>query len=811
MTPSPQQQRPAIAGPRRLVYLHVGSPKTGTTYLQGVLGRHRAGLRVVGVLYPGSGERDQFNAALDLRGLKFGGHDDPAVPGAWTRLVEEVRAWPGTAIVSHEILAGASAEQAERAVSSFGAAEVHVVVTARDLVRQVPSMWQEHLKNRHTTRWQDYLGAVRRSQAEAVGRADGAHPGERFWRTQDVADVLRRWGAALPVHRLHVVTVPRPDAPRDLLWRRFTSLVGIDPDVFDGVAGRRNPSLGAVEAELLRRLNERLDESLPWPRYRQLVKRLLAEQILVAERSADRLWLNAEQAAWAEERSRGILEQIKAGGYDVVGDLAELVADVAQDAAPQAGTPDEASTGDLVRAAVAAITGFVVDLAEQRSVQPPADPLPPPESPPRPSAPRRLVAALRGGTRTRVERLRAARARQLALRAARARTDQPVVYVHVGLPKTGTTYLQATLAANREELHHDGVLYPHDRFNAHFFAALDLLGTGFRGHRYPAADGSWDRLAEQIRGWPGVSVISHEILFRATKEHARRLVASVAPAQVRIVITARDLARQLPAVWQEQLKLGQDYTWAEFVSAVLAADSSPAAALAGEEADDDLGGDEPMHRAGTGPDDGDDERQAVLRRFGRRFWRGRDPAAVAMRWADILPPERIHVVTVPAAGADEELLWQRFAAVVGLTTAGIQPAARGANTSLGPAEAELLRRLNPTLTERLSWEDYERHVKWGLAERALSGRAARRRMVLPPEQWQWIEHHSHRIVDQLSSAGFPVSGRLDDLIPMPPYDDSSSRRPDQTDDAEVLDAALDALAGLVHVRSGTAESPNGRG
>ena len=807
MTTSPTQQPRATPAGRRRVYLHVGSPKTGTTYLQGVLGRHRDRLRAVGVLYPGAGERDQFNAALDLRGIKFGGHEDPAVPGAWARLVGEVRDWPATTIVSHEILAGASPEQACRAVRSFATAEVHVVVTARDLSRQLPSMWQEHVKNRHTTRWPDYVTAVRRSLGETAGPADGSSLGERFWRTQDVADILRRWGAALPVDRLHVVTAPRPEAPRDLLWRRFASLVGIDPDGFDGVSDRRNPSLGAVEAELLRRLNERLDESLPWPHYRRLVKRALAEQVLAAERSGDRLWLDADQATWAEQRSRGILEQIKAGGYDVIGDLAELVTDGAG-ASPRASTPDEASTGDLLGAAVPAIAGYVVDLAERQVVERPPDPPPRPDPPP-PSPPRRIAAALRRRTRARVERLRAAQAQQVALRAARARTDHPIAYVHVGLPKTGTTYLQVLLASNRDKLRRAGVLYPPDRFNAHFFAALDLLGTGFRGHHYEEAEGAWDRLAEQVRRWPGVSVISHEILFRASKEHARRLVESMSPAEVRVIITARDLARQLPAVWQEQLKLGQDYTWAEFVAAVLAADSSPASALAAHEVADDLDADEPMQRAATGQPDNDDERRRVLGRFGRRFWRGRDPAAVAARWADILPAERVHIVTVPAAGADQELLWARFAAVVGLTAAEFASPTREANTSLAPAEAELLRRLNPTLTERLTWADYERHVKWGLAERVLSGRN-RPRMVLPAEQWPWIEQHSHRIVDQLRSGGYPVSGDLADLIPTPPADANRARRPDQTDDAEVLDAALDALAGLVQLRSGTAKAPDRR-
>ncbi len=33
-------------------------------------------------------------------------------------------------------------------------------------------------------------------------------------------------------------------------------------------------------------------------------------------------------------------------------------------------------------------------------------------------------------------------------------------FVHIGLPKTGTTYLQAVLAHHRDALRESGVLYP---------------------------------------------------------------------------------------------------------------------------------------------------------------------------------------------------------------------------------------------------------------------------------------------------------------------------------------------------------------
>ena len=45
------------------------------------------------------------------------------------------------------------------------------------------------------------------------------------------------------------------------------------------------------------------------------------------------------------------------------------------------------------------------------------------------------------------------------------------VYLHVGLPKTATTYLQTILWANREVLEEQGVRLPGDSRRAHLWAS----------------------------------------------------------------------------------------------------------------------------------------------------------------------------------------------------------------------------------------------------------------------------------------------------------------------------------------------------
>ena len=89
------------------------------------------------------------------------------------------------------------------------------------------------------------------------------------------------------------------------------------------------------------------------------------------------------------------------------------------------------------------------------------------------------------------------------------------VLLHVGTPKTGTSYLQDVLFRNRETLAAAGITYPATRFDSHFLAALDLMKLPWGGLQAEAI-GAWDELAAQVREAPGTSIISHEILATAS-------------------------------------------------------------------------------------------------------------------------------------------------------------------------------------------------------------------------------------------------------------------------------------------------------
>jgi len=333
------------------VFLHVGSPKTGTTFLQNVLWDQRALAEQQGLLLPGRRFHDHYLATLDVRDLASTPTAPPEAAGRWAALVAEADGWAGRTLISHELFASATAEQARRAVAAFGDREVHIVLTARDLVRQVPAEWQEHIKHRSTVTMERFLDDL---------RADRGHR-TWFWQVQDFADVLRRWGAAVPAERVHVVTVPPPGADAGTLWTRFATLLGLDPASFDTTASRSNSSLGLEQAELLRRVNAELGDRVPLPGpYPQLAKNVLAHRLL-AGRPGTRLVLDEAADTFARERSAEIVADLRALGYDVVGDLDELVPAPA-DAPASIPAPSEA---DLAAEGVAAIAGLLDEMARR--------------------------------------------------------------------------------------------------------------------------------------------------------------------------------------------------------------------------------------------------------------------------------------------------------------------------------------------------------------------------------------------------------------------------------------------------------------
>jgi len=303
----------------RRVYLHIGAPKTGTTYVQDRLRLNRGELADHDVHYPLGRlglPSTHFKPALDLIGREWGGARADA-RGSWDRLMRRVRRLEGNVVISHEILAAATPERVARAFNDLKGSEVHIVYSGRDLARQLPAEWQESVKQFQKMPYQRFL-----KKARTASQTDSSF---FFWRAQGIPDVLTRWGALLPPERIHLVTVPQPGAPRDLLWWRFCDVVGIDPAWAPKDSDRGNTSLGSAETTLVRRLNQRLRRvGLSRADHQALVTELLVHQNLARRKSSSRTTLPPKMFDWVQDVSEQWIGWLEESGIDVVGDLDEL-------------------------------------------------------------------------------------------------------------------------------------------------------------------------------------------------------------------------------------------------------------------------------------------------------------------------------------------------------------------------------------------------------------------------------------------------------------------------------------------------------
>jgi hypothetical protein len=302
----------------REVFVHVGPPKTGTTYLQSILWRNRGRLTEAGVHVPLDAPVRHFHAALDLRKMPFNGWDNPAVPGSWRRLVDATRSAPtDRVLITHEMFVGAEAAEVGRLVDDLAPADVHVVYGARDLARQLPAVWQENVKNKAGQRFEDFLDRI-------VGQWDrGEVEKAGFWRGQHAVAALRRWESHVPAERIHVVTLPQSGAPRTTLWERFCAVLGVDPAGFDLEIERSNPSLSSEETEVLRLVNRALPDDVTWPMYDRRIKRRF-NQRANAGSAGTPLRVPVELRGRLTEFAAEIKRGLAVSGYDIVGDLDEL-------------------------------------------------------------------------------------------------------------------------------------------------------------------------------------------------------------------------------------------------------------------------------------------------------------------------------------------------------------------------------------------------------------------------------------------------------------------------------------------------------
>ena len=332
--------------------------------------------------------------------------------------------------------------------------------------------------------------------------------------------------------------------------------------------------------------------------------------------------------------------------------------------------------------------------------------------------------------------------------------------LHIGPHKTGTTSLQNSIRANREEILRQGVYYgAAEGHLASNRTARSLLNMSFKGEVIEASE--WRDQVDRIRSSSAPRVfVSGEEFSLCQKREIQRVLGELNRENVHIAITVRPLAKILPSQWQLDLK--GSFTSSSF--------------------DEWL--DWTLKPKGA-------RRIAQLIGVPHPFWFRHQHDQLAVRWADAIGADRVSVVVVD--DRDHRVLLDAFEHLLGLTTGTLQPVEGKSNPSLSAQEIAIILRLQQILNER------------GLlfAERVRSRQVQRRllsiRPRLPTDQKivlpQWavpdVTARSRSVYDGLLASGVRIIGNPELLLEVRGRD-----REVELDQGEIESYAAQMVEGL---------------
>lgn len=307
------------------------------------------------------------------------------------------------------------------------------------------------------------------------------------------------------------------------------------------------------------------------------------------------------------------------------------------------------------------------------------------------------------------------------------------IVIHAGFFKTGTTALQSSLAANREKLLQNGVLYPAltsgdaSRSTGQHRAAWALKGRhwgweGEGGKKTPIS--VWKNLAKQMNAFDGTSLFSSEFLAELLVEDVERMKKRIKSDKVEVVFTLRPLVKMLPSQYQQSVKYGMRLDYEAWLKRV-------------------LNGDDSMVQHKT-------------------FWERHDHPGVIQRWVDVFGAENVTLVVVDET--QPNLIYETFNSILQLPVGLLGPVEeKGLNRSLTWEEICLLLELNKKFDRKLGWGEYASMIRNGIF-RSLTDVPARdgQQKLLTPE---WAVTQAKQIttdnIAKLKNMGIKIIGDLD--------------------------------------------------
>jgi hypothetical protein len=307
------------------------------------------------------------------------------------------------------------------------------------------------------------------------------------------------------------------------------------------------------------------------------------------------------------------------------------------------------------------------------------------------------------------------------------------IVIHAGFFKTGTTALQSSLAANRERLLENGVLYPalssadSSRSTGQHRAAWAL-----KGRHWGWEDGGgtvtpievWDKLAGKLNDFEGTSLFSSEFLAELTRDDVERMSKDLKADKIEVVFTLRPLVKMLPSQYIQSLKYGMRLNYEDWLQRIF--------------------------------NGGEDKVQW------RTFWTRHDHPVVIQRWVDVFGPENVTLLVVDETKPN--LIYETFSELLSLPNDLLkQIEEKGLNRSLTWEEICLLLEMNKKFDRTLAWGEYATMIRNGIFRNLtdVPAQDGQHKLLTP----QWAVDRAKELtvsnIQKLHSMGIKIIGDID--------------------------------------------------
>jgi hypothetical protein len=303
-----------------------------------------------------------------------------------------------------------------------------------------------------------------------------------------------------------------------------------------------------------------------------------------------------------------------------------------------------------------------------------------------------------------------------------------MAFLHIGLPKAGTSYVQRALDVNADSLSARGVHLAAGSHTAQRRAVWDLIGRRIEGADDKRVAGSWHALAEESeRSSAPTFILSDELLVHARARQVETVSRTLRGRDLHVVVTVRDLASAIRSMWQQNTLKGRVISWPDYVNAVREPDRGPPSA-------------------------------------GVAFWLRYDLERILGVWAAAVSAERTRIVIVPAPGSQPRELFERFADATGIDTQGLRLPDRFVHSSADAVSTELVRRLNERIRKDLSELEYLQVIR-RLRLSVGRGGGSQGTACFPEEHRGWVADRSERLISFLRNAEYQILGDPVELRP----------------------------------------------